>query len=98
MIISFFLHSNPFVQSNRIVWAADARLSWAVARLQMVVWLSFLVRVPVGLCGKAQAVLADQRWARAFRMRMLRSLAVRMGGYGSAPPAGCWRGRGVRGG
>ena len=36
--------------------------------------------------------------ARSFKMRMLASLPVRMCGREEAPPAGCWRGRGVRGG
>jgi DNA replication protein DnaC len=40
----------------------------------------------------------DYECARSLKMRMWASLAVRMCGREIAPPAGCWRGCGVRGG
>jgi hypothetical protein len=36
------------------------------------------------------------RCSRSFTMRMWASLLVRMAWHGAAPPAGGWRGRGVR--
>jgi len=47
----------------------------------------------------APAGSAPLHWcARSLKMRITASLAVRMCGREKAPPAGCWRGRGVRGG
>ena len=58
--------------------------------------LRFLARRVVPALAPADAPLP--RCARSFKMRMLASLPVRMCGREEAPPAGCWRGRGVRGG